>query len=353
MRIMRQGDRSEAVADLQRRLARLGFDIAAAELGGTFGPGTRAAVRAFQQRRGVDVDGIVGPVTWRELVETSWSLGDRLLHLRQPSIRGDDVRQLQACLNALGFPAGKHDGIFGPQTAGALREFQRNLAIDEDGMAGLETLRALERLRLVTRPGLGPRTRERVARLARPPGMAGTRIALDPGHGGDDPGNLGPSGESEAEQAFRLAARLAQLLEVEGAHTMLTRGPNDGPGESRRAQLANEYEAHVFVSVHLNAHSSEGAQGAATYFFESGGIASEPGEHLAGLLLGALVALGRVDCRAHGKGYPVLRETRMPAVVVEPCFITNPEEAKLLQDPDTLDEMAEALSRGLHAYFSA
>jgi N-acetylmuramoyl-L-alanine amidase len=349
---MRHGDRSAAVADLQARLGRLGFDIAATELGGTFGAGTRAAVRAFQQRRGVDVDGIVGPVTWRELVESSWSLGDRLVHLQQPSMRGDDVRQLQSCLNALGFSAGKHDGIFGPQSAAALRDFQRNLAIDEDGMAGLETLRALERLRMVIKSGLGPRIREREARRAGPPGLPGKRIAVDPGHGGSDLGNLGPSGETEAELAFLLAARLSQLLESEGASTTLTRGPNDGPTESARAQLANQFEANALVSIHLNGHPTEVAQGAATYYFESSGIGSEPGEHLAGLLLHALVGLGFIDCRAHGKAYAVLRETRMPAVLVEPCFITNPEESKRLQDPQVLDAVAAALGGALKTYFS-
>jgi N-acetylmuramoyl-L-alanine amidase len=352
MKIIREGDRSAAVADLQARLGRLGFEVASAELGGTFGAGTRAAVRAFQQRRGIDVDGIVGPVTWRELVESSWSLGDRPLRLSQPSMRGDDIRQLQSVLNALGFSAGKHDGIFGPQTASALRDFQRNLAIDEDGMAGLETIRAMERLRMVVKSGLGPRIREREARRAGPPGLVGKRIAVDPGHGGSDAGHLGPSGETEAELTFRLAARLAQLLEAEGALATLTRGPNDGPSDSRRAQLANQFEANAFVSIHLNAHTSEVAQGAATYFFAHDRIGSEPGEHLAGLLLDALVGLGLTDCRAHGKNYPILRETRMPAVVVEPCFISNPEEAKLLQDAQTLDAIAVALAGAVKAYFA-
>jgi N-acetylmuramoyl-L-alanine amidase len=349
---MRQGDRSGAVADLQARLGHLGFEVGPAELGGTFGPSTRAAVRAFQQRRGIDVDGVVGPDTWRELVESSWALGDRLLHLRQPSMRGDDVRQLQSCLNALGFHAGKHDGIFGPRTASALREFQRNLAIDEDGMAGLDTVRALERLRMVIRMGLGPRIREREQRRASPPGLPGKRVAVDPGHGGDDPGHLGPSGETESELSFRLAARLAQLLESEGARTTLTRGPNDGPGHRQRARLANEFGADAFVSVHLNGHSNEVAQGAAAYYFAHSDIGSEPGEHLAGLLLEQLVGIGLVDCRTHGKAYAILRETRMPAVVVEPCFITNPEEAKLLQDPESLDAVALALAGGVRRYFS-
>ncbi|HLI56821.1 MAG TPA: N-acetylmuramoyl-L-alanine amidase [Actinomycetota bacterium] len=354
MRLIRRGERSAAVQDLQTRLERIGSSIAPQELGGWFGPSTERATRAFQQSRGLDVDGIVGDATWKALVESSWSVGDRMLRLEEPWLRGDDVRELQSRLNALGFPAGKHDGIFGPETAWALRDFQRNLGIDDDGIVGLETLRALRRLRMVTRDGVGPRIREREARRASPPGITGKRLGIDPGHGGDDPGSRGPSGETEAELTFQLAARLAQLLEAEGAEVTLTRGPHDGPTDSQRALLANAAGAELLLSLHLNAHPSEVAQGVATYYFEHGGVASEPGEHLAGLLQAHLVAAGsgRVDCRSHGKAYPILRETRMPAVVVEPGFITNPDEAKLLSDEAAAEELLVAMVAAVADYFS-
>src|SRR6267154_1621740 len=188
MRLIRRGERSPAVQDLQARLERLGIEVAPQELGGDFGPTTEMAVRAFQQSRGLDVDGIVGDNTWRVLVESSWALGDRILRLEEPNLRGDDVRDLQSRLNALGFAAGKHDGIYGRGTAAALRDFQRNLGISDDGLVGLEALKAFQRLRLVTRTGLGPRTRERGARRDRlgargapggPP--AGSPGALRPG----------------------------------------------------------------------------------------------------------------------------------------------------------------------------
>ena len=352
MRLIRRGEHSGAVQDLQARLEHLGLAIAPAERGGVFGPTTEHAVRAFQQSRGLHVDGIVGDATWRGLVETSWALGERILRQEEPYLRGDDVRDLQVRLNALGFDAGKHDGIFGQETAAALRNFQRDLGIDDDGIVGIETLQALRRLRLVTRVGLGPRIRERAARQSGPPGLGGKRVAVDPGHGGEDPGERGPSGEAECDITFHLGTALAALLEAEGAEVMLTRGPHDGPGESDRARLANEARADLFLSLHLNAHASPDAGGAATYYFEHGGVASEPGEHLAGLLQARLVAEGLVDCRAHGKAYPVLRETRMPAVIVEPGFITNPDEVKLLGDPAAAVRIVEALAAAVRAYFA-
>ncbi|MCW3037287.1 MAG: N-acetylmuramoyl-L-alanine amidase [Actinobacteria bacterium] len=351
MRLIRRGERSNAVQDLQARLERLGIDIAPQELGGDFGPATEMAVRAFQQSRGLDVDGIVGDNTWRVLVESSWSLGDRILRLEEPNLRGDDVRDLQSRLNALGFAAGKHDGIYGRATAAALMDFQRNLGISDDGLIGLETLKAFRRLRLVTRTGLGPRTREREARRSGPPGVAGKRLVLDPGHGGDDPGGRGPSGETEADLVFPLATQLAGRLEAEGAEVTLTRGPHDGPTDSERARRANEAAADLLISLHLNAHPNEMAQGAATYYWEHGGIASEPGEHLADLLQDHLVRCGLVDCRSHGKAYPILRETRMPAVVVEPGFITNPDEAKMLSAPRTAEPIVLAMVRAVGTYF--
>lgn len=339
------------MADLQTRLEKLGFVVDAGELGGTFGTSTEMAIKEFQQRSGLDVDGIVGENTWKALVESSWTLGDRPLRLSQPFLRGDDVRELQAQLNALGFTAGKHDGILGLGTAAALRDFQRNLAVGEDGIVGRETLRALERLRMVIKPGLGPRITEREARRADPPGLAGKRIVLDPGHGGEDCGGTAPNGETEADWAFRLSAKLGLLLDGRRAHPMLTRGPNDGPHESQRAQLANRFGADLLLSIHLNSHPTPIAAGAATYYFQGGTVASEPGEYLASLIQQALIKAGRPDCSTHGKAYPILRETQMPAVVVEPGFITNPEEfAELVA---TMDDLAATMLEAMERYFSS
>src|SRR5206468_11758140 len=142
------GDTGDDVRDVQHRLVALGATVEGLELsGGTYGSSTEAALRGFQQRRGLLVDGIVGPETWAELVEAGFALGDRTLYLRNPLFRGDDVRALQRRLNALGFDAGREDGIFGPRCDRAIREFQRNIGRDADGIVGPDTILALERLR--------------------------------------------------------------------------------------------------------------------------------------------------------------------------------------------------------------
>ena len=138
---------ARAVRDLQRRLAIVGH-VAADSLG-VYGPATEAAVRAFQERRGLSVDGICGIETWSSLVEAGHRLGDRLLYLRSPMLRGDDVAALQALLGALGFDAGRVDGIFGPDTQHAVAEFQRNTGLTTDGICGPATVTGAP-------PGIGP-----------------------------------------------------------------------------------------------------------------------------------------------------------------------------------------------------
>lgn len=352
MRLIRRGDRSPAVFDLHARLARLGFEVAA-ERGQEFGPATEAAVMQFQQQRGLDVDGIVGPATWREVVESSWQMGERVLRLTERMMRGDDVRRVQERLNSMGFTAGKHDGIFGPRTAAAVAQFQSNFGIEEDGIVGRETARALQGLstwQLDAR--LGPRVSEREARKASPRGVRSKKIVIDPGHGGTDAGELGPNGDTEAAAALRIGRRLKDLLEEQGASAALTRRESENPGSTARARVANDLGADLFISIHLNAHPSPNAEGAASYFFSAAEVGSEPGEHLANLVQEALRGTGRRDCRAHGKSYPVLRETSMPAVVVEPAFITSPDEARMLSDPAGVDAIAKALTLAVEAYFS-
>ena len=138
------GDAGPEVEELHRRLERLGF------LGESGGPSyaemTRMAVAAFQESRGLDPTGTCDDPTWRALLEAEHQFGDRPLYLTAPMLRGDDVAALQLRLGALGFDAGRVDGIFGPNTQRAVREFQRNVDIIVDGVCARDTVEQLERL---------------------------------------------------------------------------------------------------------------------------------------------------------------------------------------------------------------
>lgn len=345
MKLIREGDRSSEVVDVQARLREVGLEVD--DEPGVFGESTRQAVKAFQQSRGILVDGIVGPSTWTELVEAGWRIGDRTLYLTRPPMRGDDVLALQARLNALGFDSGREDGILGPDTDAAVRAFQREYAIAEDGIFGPHTHTALHGLR-VDRPMTAAGLREELARSEQT-GLHGMLVVVDPGHGGDDPGDKSPLGSTEADLCWDVGTHLAAFLGQSGARVRLSRTETEAPDSTERARRANDAGAEIFLSLHLNSHSEPNAEGASTYYFPR----SNSGEALADAIRDHLVELGLRDCRSHARSYAILKETRMPAVLVEPAFISNPDEAKLLADPDFRRTIARAIASGVRRYFDA
>jgi N-acetylmuramoyl-L-alanine amidase len=344
-RLIRKGDRSAEVADVQARLR--GLDHRIEDEASFFGTSTEGAVRAFQQQRSLLVDGIVGPQTWAALVEASWRIGDRTLYLRHPYMRGDDVHDLQRRLNALGFDAGREDGIFGPLAYEAVRAFQREYGVPEDGMFGAKTFAALTGLR-VERPGTAAHLREELRH--RPgSGLGGRTVVVDPGHGGADAGESGVAGVSEADVCWSLATSLTERLAQAGATVRLTRTEPECPDESERARRANSLDAELFISLHLNSNEETTAEGASTYHFG----ASRAGASIAEYILERLVELGARNCRTHGRSYTLLKETKMPAVLVEPAFMTNPDEEKRLDDPVYREAIADAIVQGIRDFYDA
>lgn len=344
-KIIKKGDRSAEAADVQIRLRALGLEVN--DDPGVFEEGTVTAVREFQQRRSILVDGIVGPQTWREIVGASWRLGDRNLYLTSPPMRGDDIGALQAKLNALGFDVGRDDGIFGPRTMDSVRAFQREYGVAEDGIFGPASLTAVTGLR-VERAGTAASIREQFTARRRA-GIGRAEIMLDPGHGGDDPGASATGGLSELELCWDLAERVADRLRDAGAAVRFSRIRDEGPDGSERARRANEMDTDLFISLHLNSHKEASAGGSSTYYFSG----SRAGEELAELILQRLLKLGLRDCRSHARSYSVLKETRMPAVLVEPIFISNPNEADRIQSAAFRDEIADAIIAAINDYYDA
>lgn len=353
MRLIREGDRGRHVLDVQARLVALGHPVPPVERLGVFGPGTALALRAFQQQRGLIVDAIVGEDTWRELVEASWRLGDRVLYLRAPNLRGDDVRDLQDRIATMGFDPWRADGIFGPRTAEAVREFQRNYGLTADGIVAQRTVQAMNGLPMMAGDTQVSAVRERESLVPRVGGMAGMRIVLDPGHGLEDPGHTGSTGVREDDLAYTIASRVQRALASSGAEVFLTRRPDATPTERERAALANALDADVFLSLHFGGGDPT-AHGAAAFFFGHDRFQSGSGARLAELLLGEVCdVLGFTDLRVHAKTYPVLRETRMSAVVLEPGHLTNLDEESMLIDAAVQARLAHAITTAVSRFARA
>jgi len=338
------GDEGSAVLDVQARLIALGYPIGG-ERGG-FGPSTESAVKAFQVRRGLSPDGVVGDHTWRELVEAGRTLGSRMLYLRGPGrmMRGDDVRELQRRLNALGFDAGKEDGIFGFDTENALRDFQRNTGLVADGYAAHDTFEALDRLRRRIGPGSKAELRERLQR-ERSIGIGGRTVFLDPAHGGHDVGCVTTPGIPEAYIVYRIAESASEALSSRGATALLSRAVQQGPAEDRRCETANARSADLAVSLHLACRTDPGPTVA---FWSVEGRQSATGRELAESI-GETLRPRLGPTQLLGRNLPFLRQTRMPAVVVDLACPSN--DALLGEDP-YLEALGQAVAAGIERYFS-
>jgi N-acetylmuramoyl-L-alanine amidase len=343
VQLYRHGSRGPAVAEVQSTLAGLGL-LDPLPVEPLFDDRTDSALRAFQQQRGLSVDGIVGPETYRALSAARWRLGDRLLSLASRPFTGDDVAALQERLLELGYDAGRVDGIFGIRTANALRGFQRERGLVADGTCGPATLRDLHQLGRLVTGGRPHALRESEQLHASGASLVGKTVVIDPGHGGEDRGATG-HGLEEAAVVEDLGSRLEGRLTASGVRAHLTRPAHDCPTDAERARFANDIGADLLVSLHVDRSVSPHAHGVASYHFGTGsGVTSTVGEQLASLVQREVVArTGLLDCRVHGKTWELLRLTRMPAVRLELGHVSNPGDAARLADPAFRDTVAEAL----------
>lgn len=351
MRPIRRGDRGAAVSEIRSILVGLGL-LGAHDVGGEdFEAETERAVRAFQQSRGLSVDGQVGAETWRALDAARWRLGARTLYHAVPQpLVGEDVRSLQERMLEMGYDVGRADGIYGAHTARAVAQFQREVGLVPDGTCGPQTMHALRRLGRKVVGGRPQWLRESEAFRQSGPNLVGKTIVVDPGHGGTDPGVVvaeGPLRWTEADLAYDLAARLEGRLAAAGMRVHLTRPPAPAVSlpDLARAQLANELGGDLLISVHIDGHANPAADGVATYHYgTSNGVTSTVGERLAGLVQREIVArTGMRNCQTHAKTWDLLRLTRMPAVRVDVGYLTSQTDRERLTNPAFRDQVAEAV----------
>ncbi len=318
--MLRRGDRGVAVRDLSTRLSAVGAHPAP---GDDFDDALEATVRDFQKERGLRVDGICGPETWGALIESGFQLGDRLLYLSTPMLRGDDVAELQRRLNALGFDAGREDGILGGETETALRQFQRNAGTTTDGVCGRATLAAIGRVSSMA-AGSVASVREREALRNAPRRLDGLRVFL-----------VAEPAMSALANEFRRAMRnLGGLVALDVS----------GDDPSVLTAQANQFQAGAFVAL-----TNSGEPGVRCAYFSSRSFRSESGLCLAMRLTESLrTVLDEVD-EPIGRTYRFLRETRMTAVV---CELVGRDEADVrsmltARLPDVTRALVEGLRRGV------
>ncbi len=346
--LLKRGDRGPSVATVRATLASLGHiapDLVTEDVDAIYGDDLYDAVRSFQQTRGLIVDGIVGPMTLRSLTDARWKLGDRTLaYALSAPMTGDDVLALQERLAELGYNTGQTDAVFGSRTDESVREFQRHRGLPDDGVFGQDTFRELRRMGRMVTGGRPHFLREQEKARQRGPGLRGKRIVIDPSLGGADAGWV-VGGIRACDLVFDIARRLEGRMAATGMETFLTRGVHENPTQAERADVANQLDADLMLSLHIDGSNSPLGEGLATFHFgtDSGG-SSTLGETLAQLVQRELLARTHmVDCRVHHRPWDILRLTTMPAVRIEMGYLTNPvNRAKLMQE-DFRDTLADGI----------
>jgi N-acetylmuramoyl-L-alanine amidase len=222
-------------------------------------------------------------------------------------------------------------------------------------------------------------------------------IALDPGHGGEDPGAIGPTGLREKDVVLAVAHKLRERLTANpNIRVLMTRDADFFVPLHERVRKARRVQADLFVSIHADAFITPQARGASVFVLSDGaatsaaarwmadrenaadmvggvnvGAATKDANVLRALLdmsttaqikdslklgsevLGQIGRVGRLHKpRVEQAGFAVLKAPDIPSILVETAFISNPEEEKKLRDPDYQDRLVDALATGIARYFA-
>jgi len=247
----------------------------------------------------------------------------------------------------------------------------------------------------VEQPAPRPVMPSDAARIRMQAGMRPLVVAIDAGHGGQDPGAIGPTGKREKDVTLAVARELArQVNATPGLRAYLTRDTDVFIPLPMRAQRARAAKADIFISIHADAAENRAATGSSVYVLSTKGASSQRARWLAdkenaadliggvslgkteGTLANVLLDLAQSgnmkaseDAASHVLGglkrignnhkpnleranFAVLRTSDMPAMLVETAFISNPDEERRLTDPAYQRRIAGAVLDGVHTYFS-
>ncbi|MCH9609301.1 MAG: N-acetylmuramoyl-L-alanine amidase AmiC [Chlamydiales bacterium] len=180
-------------------------------------------------------------------------------------------------------------------------------------------------------------------------------IVIDAGHGGHDPGSNSKWEEYEEKKLTLSTAFLVQEhLEKLGYQVVLTRNHDTYVPLKKRAEIANHLHANLFVSIHYNYSQSDDVQGVEVYYYRQDGNSERiaQSKELARRVLTSTIDWTHAKSRGVKQAnFAVIRETEMPAILIEAGFLSNSEERKRLKDPHYQRQLSWAIARGIDRYF--
>ena len=201
---------------------------------------------------------------------------------------------------------------------------------------------------------------ERAEEVVFTPGLKGKKIVLDAGHGGSDSGAIGPTGVMEKNITLKVAQKTRELLQKEGALVLMTRSRDTevSPKGSKasdieelqaRCDVANNKQADVFLSIHMDSFTSNEAHGTTGYYYSKGSVTSQ---RLAeDIHSGVVNAIKTADRGAKSCNFYVVKHTTMPAVLLEVAFVSNDKEEQLLNSEAGIEKAAKGIVAGFKKFF--
>ncbi len=179
-------------------------------------------------------------------------------------------------------------------------------------------------------------------------------VVLDAGHGGKDPGSIGPAGTFEKDVALVVTLKVGKILEKKGFNVIYIRKDDNISWSSKkeellkRAEISNKNNADIFVSIHANSSEYTNVGGTEIYFHQI----SSKGKNLAMIIQSEIV--NQINLRDRGirsKDYSILRNVNAPTILIELAYISNPKEESLLASPLYQTKFAQAVASGITQYF--
>ena len=191
-------------------------------------------------------------------------------------------------------------------------------------------------------------------------GILGKTICIDAGHGGSDVGAIGPTGVTEKSVTLKVAEQLQNLLKTAGAKVIMTRNSDTEVSKKKsaasdieelqaRCDVANDADADIFISIHLDSFSSSTPSGTTGYYYGSG---TKAGQRLSQKVAeGVIKSLGTSNRGNKACNFYVVKHTDMPATLCELAFISNNKEEKLISSPAGVKKAAEGIFEGIKSFF--
>lgn len=357
---MRRMDASRRVVALREALLRAGISMSylapdSVNNPTLFDDHVDAAVRSFQQSRGLIVDGVAGPDTLRAVAEAQFRFGDRTLALVEDEApaRGDDVAELQRHLSHLGFYYGHIDGEFNVRTRYAVAELQRNLGIPGTGVCDADTMRAMARVNRAITPSqaFALRDYERLDRSTA--ALRGRLIALSTG--GSELASphaverLTSQPLTEALVAADIGQRVERILREFGAG-VVNRSSTSMPMDGGRESVPS-----LSLDLHCDWLDQQAASGIAAYYWGlpgTGEARSPIGHRTAILLMKELAArTGMDNLGVHGRTWDTLKLSGIPSVGLDLGYLSNRSDAERLADPVFRQTVADSIVIGIQRLY--